>query len=114
MSDEILKHERRGKPGMMSGAVYNHGWERGREQGRREAADEIERLQEIFRRDGEQHAAHIRALEEQHQARLTAYAAEIERLVWALGEIAQETAAVDAYCAADKFQRIARRALEGK
>lgn len=52
-----------------------------------DAADEIERLQEIFRRDGEQHAAHIRALEEQHQARLTAYAAEIERLTALLEKI---------------------------
>jgi hypothetical protein len=41
---------------------------------------EIERLRELFRKDGEQHAEHICGLNERHETRLNAYAAEIERL----------------------------------
>ena len=46
----------------------------------REAADEIERLRELFRIDGEQHAARIKEIQHEQDARLAAYKNEIERL----------------------------------
>jgi hypothetical protein len=52
-----------------------------------DGADEIERLRELFRKDGEMHAAHVKGLTERHEARITKYIdalrekdAEIERL----------------------------------
>jgi len=41
---------------------------------------EIERLREVIRKDGEQHAHHIKELEAQWKIRLQAYAEEIEQL----------------------------------
>ena len=49
-----------------------------------EAADEIERLRELFRIDGEQHAIHVREIEARHELRHKHYCAEIERLREAL------------------------------
>jgi hypothetical protein len=43
-------------------------------------ADEIERLRELFRIDGEQHAAHVKNVQHEQDARIVAYKAEIERL----------------------------------
>jgi len=52
-----------------------------------DGAAEIERLRDLFRLDGEQHAQHIKGLTEAHEARITKYAtalaerdAQIERL----------------------------------
>lgn len=45
-----------------------------------EAADEIERLRELFGIDGEQHAIHVREIEARHEIRHKHYCAEIERL----------------------------------
>ena len=45
---------------------------------------EIERLRELFRIDGEQHAIHVREIEARHELRHKHYCAEIERLREAL------------------------------
>ena len=45
---------------------------------------EIERLRELFRIDGEQHAIHVREIEARHELRHKHYCAEIERLRAAL------------------------------
>jgi len=51
---------------------------------------EIERLRELFRIDGEQHAARIKEVQHEQDARLTVYKHEIERLRafvhWALSD----------------------------
>ncbi|CAH1665726.1 MULTISPECIES: hypothetical protein [unclassified Chelatococcus] len=39
---------------------------------------EIERLRDLFRMDGEQHAAHIKDLTERHEARITKYAEAVQ------------------------------------
>lgn len=41
---------------------------------------EIERLRDLFRMDGEQHAAHIKGLTKRHEARIAKYAETIEAL----------------------------------
>ena len=53
----------------------------------KEAADEIERLRELFGIDGEQHAIHVREIEARHEIRHQHYCAEIERL---RAEVAQQ------------------------
>jgi hypothetical protein len=45
-----------------------------------EAADEIDRLRDLFRMDGKQHANHIKSLTKSHEARISKYAKEFERL----------------------------------
>ena len=45
---------------------------------------EIERLRELFRIDGEQHAIHVREIEARHELRHKHYCTEIERLKEAL------------------------------
>lgn len=44
------------------------------------SADEIERLRSILAMDSEQHAAHVRGLNEAHEVRIKEYGNEIERL----------------------------------
>jgi hypothetical protein len=44
------------------------------------AADEIERLRGLFVLDGEMNAAHVKDLTQTHEARISKYADEIERL----------------------------------
>jgi len=58
----------------------------------REAADEIDRLRDLFRLDGEQHAARVKEVQNEQDARLTAYKREIERLRAALKECSDELA----------------------
>lgn len=41
---------------------------------------EVERLRDLSRTDGEQHAAHVRRLTRQHETRITRYAEAIEAL----------------------------------
>ena len=60
----------------------------------REAADEIERLRELFRKDGEDHAARVKELVKQHETRMTRYAEEIERLRAARNDALEEAAKV--------------------
>ena len=81
-------------------------------------AAEIERLRELFRIDGEQHAAHIKGLTQAHEARVAKYAeakeaaeAKMREAVEVLREIA-DSDDIDNALDPERNKRIARAFLE--